>query len=417
MLKVLLLLSLVVSAPYVQAQVLFPTRIDLGNVVVGLVYPQTMTLINTSNETIYPKDILCNGYGYVNFETILPDSVKARDTVQFALIIRPTMMAPIEEKCGILRDNTKPGKNWSVGYSVYGNINAKSQFSVSDQLLEFGDVEVGDTASASFSIVNSGNGAGTVRLLPITSTEYSVSINSDTMLLNGADTLVVTVLFHPTLEGQILDTLLFDMSDQWWSLRKVILNGTGTPPSPGVNPSLTSVSFPSAPINAPTSTDVELSITSGSATITEIFAVAGDVFSVSLPSVVMGSLPYVLQPGAPFTFSIVAEPTVTGVWLDTIIVRTQESDDLRIPVEANAVISHVDEYAASCRPHPNPSHGAVTWCTDAYSAWIVADVRGQTIARVTADEEGRCNISGLDSGTYVVRSQRESVSYLLIVLE
>jgi hypothetical protein len=407
---------LVCSAPYAQAQVLFPERIDMGNVVVGLVYPQTMTLINTSNETIYPKDILCNGYGYVNFETILPDSVKAGDTVQFALIIRPTMMAPIEEKCGILRDYTKPGKNWSVGYSVYGNINAESQFSVSDQLLEFGDVEVGDTASALFAIVNSGNGAGTVRLRQFTSTEYSVSINSDTMLVNGADTLLVTVLFHPTQEQQVLDTLLFEMSDNRWSPRTVVVNGTGIPSKPGVAPSFTSVTFPSAPINSSTSTEIELSVRSGSATVTEIFAINGEVFSVQLPPA-LTSLPIVVQPDSPFTFAIVAEPAMTGMWLDTIIVRTEEFDDLRIPVEANAVISHVDEYAASCLPHPNPSHGAVTWCTDAYSAWIVADVRGQTIARVTADEEGRCNISGLDSGTYVLRSQRESVSYLLIVLE
>lgn len=416
LLRLLLLLS-VLSAPIVHAQVMFPTELEFGSMVVGMVYTKTVTFINVTNETIYPKYDVCSGTGNASIVSSMPESIEAFDTVEFELKMRPTALGPMDETCRITNDTSKPGADWTATYSISGTVDAKSKFGVSSSLLKFGEVEVGDTATMSFSIVNVGDGVGTVRLRPFTSSEFTCSISSDTFEMNSNDTLYVTIQFHPTEEAHILDTLLFNMSDQWWAPRDVVLYGIGIPPKPRVQLSLSSVSFPSAPINSGTSAEIELSVSSGTATVTEIFAVDGDVFSVQLPPVVATTLPVVVQPENPFSFSVVATPTATGVWTDTIIVRTDEFADVRIPVQANAVISSVDEYAASCRPHPNPSNGTVTWCTTAFTSWVVADLRGQSIAAITADGEGRCSLSGLHSGTYIVRSQHEPVSYLLFVME
>jgi hypothetical protein len=414
MLMRLLLLLTVLSAPLVHAQEMYPTEMEFGSMVVGMVYTKTVTFINVTNETIYPKYDVCGGNGNASIVSSMPESIAAFDTVEFELKMRPIALGPMDETCTITNDTSKPGADWTVTYTIRGTVDATSRFGISSPLLDFGEVEVGDTATMSFTIVNVGDGVGTVRLRPFTSSE---SISSDTFEMNSNDTLIVTILFHPTEEAYILDTLLFNMSDQWWAPRDVVLYGVGIPPKPGVEPSVSSVDLTSAPINAATASEIELRVSSGSATVTEIFAIVGDVFSVQLPPVVTGSLPVVVQPDSPFTFAVVATPTMTGMWKDTIVVRTREFKDLRIPVQANAVISSVDEYTASCPPHPNPSQGTVSWCTNALSKWVITDLRGQSVTSVTADEVGRCSVSGLAAGTYIVRSQRDVQSYLLLVVE
>lgn len=412
LLPVLLSLATILSV----SQVLYPTDLYFDSVVVGLVYTKTLTIVNTTTKTIYPTHGTCTGIGEIITEAPLPDSIEAGDTVEFVLKLRPTAVSPLDYGCGIVNNSQMPGKSWAVGYAIRGTIKAGATFSMSSNMLDYGEVGVGDTATKLFFIVNTGSGQGTVGLRSFASDEFTCSLDSGTVVLDPLDTLHMNVLYHPTQEGLQTDALLFDMSDKWWTPRTVVLSGTGTPAKPGVLPSLSSVAFPSAPIEQTTSATVELSVTSGSATVTEIYAQAGDVFSVRFPPVVPASLPYVVQPGSPFVFDVVAKPTATGLWKDTIVVRTREFTDLRIPVEANAVISHVNEYSTPCQPHPNPSNGSATWCAAPLTSWVITDLRGVVQSSLTADADGVCSVTNMANGTYIIRSVQDSTTHLLIVV-
>ena len=118
MIQRLLLILIVLAAPVMNAQVLFPKKLEFGTMAVGTVYAKTLTIINTTAKTIYPMYGSCTGYGEFNVESKLPDSIMAGDTAEFVLKIRPTSISPLDMGCGIINHFDKPGNEWSVGYSM-----------------------------------------------------------------------------------------------------------------------------------------------------------------------------------------------------------------------------------------------------------------------------------------------------------
>ncbi len=183
---------------------------------------------------------------------------------------------------------------------------------VSPASLAFGSVATGSSAGQNVTLSNSSSTAVSVSGLAITGTGFTRSTITLPLVLQPAQSAVVTVTFAPQAAGSVTGSLQISSNASNASV-SVALSGTGTTPAPPpptqgtLTVSPTSLAFGSVLIGSKASQTVTLSNASTAAVIVSKLAATGTGYSQSGPV-----LPLTLAPGQTATVTVTFAPQTAG---------------------------------------------------------------------------------------------------------
>jgi hypothetical protein len=102
------------------------------------------------------------------------------------------------------------------------------EIQVSDSLIDFGSVVVGENSTSGLTIYNTGNGYLIIHDLTTNDSSFTTNYNSADSLIPPRDSLEITITFAPQDTVLYLDTLWIDNNDE---LVYLVLRGVGIPPN------------------------------------------------------------------------------------------------------------------------------------------------------------------------------------------
>ena len=192
---------------------------------------------------------------------------------------------------------------------------------------------VGQTATASLSVNNSGSNSLQISQIQFSSANFSLSGNlTFPLTLAVGQNLTLTLEFAPSATGAASGTATLNSTGNPSSVT-VGLSGTGVVPSPGIQLQSTSVNFGDVKLNN-LATQADIITSSGAAPLTITDAsVTGSGFSVSGIT-----FPITLDPQATATLNITFDPTVLGGLTGQVSLATNTpSGSVSITLDGSAV--------------------------------------------------------------------------------
>jgi len=194
-LGVLIVLALAPSKP-ARAEGLSVPAVTFGNVVVGTVGTQPVTVTNNSRWTVTISTIQTSGapFGYTGVS--LPVTLNSGQSFSFTAEFSPTSTGTFN---GTL---TLKDKFTQASGSLSGTgVNGTGDLSLSPTSLSFGNVTIGDYASLPVSVTNTGTASVTISSDSISGTGYALSDLNLPQTLNAGQSTSFTVTFTPTGTG------------------------------------------------------------------------------------------------------------------------------------------------------------------------------------------------------------------------
>lgn len=228
---------------------------------------------------------------------------------------------------------------------IIGNSTAISSgaigISVSDDT-DFGALNLStDSKTNTYTITNSSTEATLIidDVFSVENTNFTVDWSSDDDTLLIGESIEFDVTFVPTTHGAFYDTIRLISNDEDEGEFTFVVGGVGENTELKVSGSGNEISSGSITTSTIDGTDFgRLSVTSGSSVssflvendngngdlvISSISMVDGTNFSVS------GTTSGTLSPNSSFTFNVTFDPTTTGSLVDTVVLISDDSDELR----------------------------------------------------------------------------------------
>ncbi|MGH9759741.1 MAG: beta strand repeat-containing protein, partial [Blastocatellia bacterium] len=267
-----------------------PTVVNFTNAPVSHTTTQNLVITNTGSTsvTISSATLTQTGTLFALGTLSLPATISPTSTFTIPVSFTPTSTAAASASITI-------ANNCSTLTVPVSGSGTTSSISVIPTSLNFGNVNLGQTATESFTIINFGSGTLNITGLTIASsatTKFTVIANPAPTTVGGLSTLTVNVQFAPTTPGQVTDTLTVASSDVVHPSIAVTLSGTGVSTIP-----------PSVIVNQPSGGQV---VAAGS-TFTVGFAATGG----SLPGTFLVKLS--TDGGATFPFSLGGGVATSGI--------------------------------------------------------------------------------------------------------
>jgi len=228
--------------------------------------------------------------------------------------------------------------NFVISYIIQPNGN---QTAVSNGgTLTFPATTLGNTASASFIIYNSGAGAGVVNNVTISGGAYTVSgLPLLPASLAPGSEVRFTITFKPTARGTAPGTLAVDLGSSKLSINLAgsgiggsltytsTLNGATTTLAAGAT-----LTFPSTNVGASTSADIKVTNTGDANVTVNTVNVVGNGFKLSNAP----PLPATLIPNGSLVFTVVFTPATSGTSTGTLII-----DNVNFPLTSVGIGSQL----------------------------------------------------------------------------
>ncbi|MHB1023877.1 MAG: choice-of-anchor D domain-containing protein [Acidobacteriaceae bacterium] len=229
---------------------------------------------------------------------------------------------------------------------------SSSSLSVSQSAVNFGSVAVGQQATQSLTLSNSGPIAIQLQSASLTGTGFTVGGASMPMTLNAGQKVTLQVGFKPSSTGNMSGQLAIATNSSAGPAQSdVTLSGTGitqTTPTPVSSPILTinptTLSFGTVTAGSTASKTITLSSTGTAAVQVNSVTVTGSEFTVS-----GASFPLTLNPGQQATLQITFKPSVSGSDTGTIMVSSNSSTGAtsQVSLSGNAVAQSVATLSVS----------------------------------------------------------------------
>jgi len=192
---------------------------------------------------------------------------------------------------------------------------------ISTRAVNFGNVAIGQTATATISLSNTGSASIQIDQIQLQGAAFALTgQNNAPVSVAAGNSYSLGVSFSPTSAGTTTGALVLTSSLSSDSQVTVALSGTGESAGPGLTLQSTSVSFGDVILNTPAIQTVELT-SSGTAAVTiSSDSVTGSGFSLSDPS-----FPVTLEPGQTSTLDIQFDPTAVGASTGAVTLTTDTS--------------------------------------------------------------------------------------------
>ena len=304
-----------------------PASLTFGNVLVGNSKNLSETLTNSGGTSVTISAASASGAGFSITGLSLPMTLSANQSTTFNVQFAPTVTGGVSGNLSI----TSNGSNPNLNIALSGNGATPGALSANPASLAFGSVQVGDNASLSETLTNTGGSNVTISQATITGAGFSVVGLTLPATLTPSQTATFTVKFAPTAAGNITGTLAI-ASDAPGSPLNIPLSGTAVAPgSLTANPS--SVAFGNVTLGNNKSVAVVVTNTGGTTVNISNAAATGTGYTLNGPT-----LPVALNAGQSATFNAVFTPTVAGSASGNLTITSDANNPtLTVPLSGTGV--------------------------------------------------------------------------------
>jgi hypothetical protein len=277
-----------------------PASLSFGNVVVGWSKTLTETLTNSGGSSLTISAASVSGTGFTLNGLTLPLTLTAGQSKTFNVQFAPAETGAMTGNVTITSDGANP----SLNIPVSGTGVAPGTLSANPTSLSFGSVQVGNTASLSETLTNTGGSAVTILQANVTGAGFSITGLTLPTTLNSNQSVTFTAKFAPTAPGAVSGNLAI-LSDGSNSTLNIGLSGTGTAQGQlSVSPGTLNFGNVVIGVGLPlpgslTATGASVTVTSGSSNSSE-FVLSGITF------------PKTIAAGQSASFTVTFTPNASG---------------------------------------------------------------------------------------------------------
>jgi hypothetical protein len=252
-----------------------PGSVAFGNVSVGSSSPQTITLKNNGNTSATISAISATGTGFSATGLSIPLTLAANQSTSFTAQFAPTTVGAVAGSVLITSTASNPTTSIALsGTGVQGNLTANPTS------INFGSLLVGDSASVSVTLRNSGTASVAVSQGSATGTGFSITGLAAPQTLTAGQSTSFTAKFSPTTAGNATGSISI-LSNAPGSPLVIALSGSGTASQPQLTINPASVAFGSVSVGSTGSQTVTLTNPGNAAlTVTQVVP-SGTGFSMS----------------------------------------------------------------------------------------------------------------------------------------
>ncbi len=291
--------------------------LSFGSVNVNQSKTLSETITNNGGSTLTVSQVSATGTGYSVSGVTVPFTLAAGATKSFNVVFAPTTAGNPTGTLTVTSDASNP----SLTVSLSGTATTAGTLAATTSPLSFGSVTVNQNKTLSETITNNGGSTVTVSQVSATGTGYSVSGVTVPFTLAAGATKSFNVVFAPTTAGNPAGTLTVTSNASNPSLA-VSLSGTAV--SQGtISANPTSLSFGSVQVGSSSTKSEILSNTGGSAITVSQVTVSGTGYSISGVTV-----PFTINAGQSFTFSVSLTPQAAGTPTGSVSVVSNASNTL-----------------------------------------------------------------------------------------
>ena len=364
-----------------------PTEVAFGDVTVGGSATSEITIANTGNADLSIVSIAVASPVFSVTDTC-GGTVAAGGSCAATVTFAPNAAGAADAVLAVTSDDADEPVV-SVALSGNGVDVPVVDIAVSPATLAFGNVQVGESATADVTITSEGNATLEVSEVAISGTDLSVDASCGS--LNQGESCTATVTFAPTAEGPVTGTLTVSSNDPDEGTVVIDITGAGvTAPEADINLPVTSVDFGELTVGQDSSEDFSIeNVGTADLTISDISVDGGDFTVVSDCGVVAA--------GESCTATVTFAPGAAGDQSATVTVSSDDADEPTVTV---AVSGSATEASVEADIDVNPTSvefGSVLvgTSTDPFDV-TVSNVGGEDLvviqSQITGDGAGAFSI-------------------------
>ena len=292
-----------------------PTAVNFGNINVGRLTSQTVTIANTGTASLNVTQATVSNSQFKVSGLTLPMSMSAGQSGTFMVSVTPAASGSIS---GTLTVQGDASSSPAVVNLSANAVASAPQISLSTTAVNFGSVLMSSSGSSSVTISNAGNSDLTVSSVTISGAAFKFSGITTPKVISAGQSAPVALTFTPSAQGSATGALTISSNDTAHPTTTVALSGTGTT-TPTANLSVSPASFNFGSIVSGLNSTKLFTVTNtGSASLTisqvSISATGYSVNGLTVPSTV--------APGSSVSFSAVFAPTTTGSLSGTVSIAS-----------------------------------------------------------------------------------------------
>ncbi len=304
-----------------------PTSLAFGNVQVGNNSSLPETLTNSGGTSLTISAASASGAGLSLSGLSLPLTLTAGQSTSFTVLFAPTAGGAVSGSLSII----STGSDSSLTVPLSGTGVAQGALAPNPTSLAFGNVQVGNKASLSETLTNSGGTSLTISAATASGAGFSLSGLSLPLTLSAGQSTSFTVLFAPTASGAVSGSLSITSTGSDSSLT-IALSGTGvTQGMLAANPA--SLAFGNVPEGSSSSLSQTLTNSGGTSLTISAATASGTGFSLSGLT-----LPVTLSAGQSTSFTVIFAPTISGAASGNLSITSNGGNpSLSIPLSGTGV--------------------------------------------------------------------------------
>jgi len=284
-----------------------PTSLAFGSVQVGSSASLAETLTNTGGSSLTISAAAISGPGFSLSGLALPLTLTAGQSTLFTVLFSPASSGTANGSVTI----TSTGSNSNLSIPLSGTGVTQGTLTANPPSLAFGNVQVGNSASASETLTNAGGSTVSISQVSLSSASFSVSgLNQFPITLTPNQSVTFTAIFAPTSPGAVSGTLAV-VSNASDSPLNIALSGTGTAAGTlAVSP--TSLNFGNVTVGSSASLNGTLTASGASVTVQPASDSNGEFVLSGI------SLPVTISAGQSATFKVTFTPQSSGATSGTL---------------------------------------------------------------------------------------------------
>ncbi len=304
-----------------------PASLSFGNVVVGSSKTLTETLTNSGGSSLTISAASASGTGFSLSGLALPLTLNAGQSTSFSVQFAPTATGGVSGNIAI----TSNGANPNLNIALSANGVTPGALSANPTSLSFGTVQVGNNASLSETLTNTGGSPVVISQANVTGAGFSVTGLALPATVAPSQSVTFTVKFAPAAAGNISGNLAI-VSDAAGSPLNIGLSGVGVAPG-SLTATPSSVNFGNVTIGNSQTVPVTVANTGGVTVTISAAAATGTGFSFTGPG-----LPATLAAGQSTTFNATFSPSAAGSRSGTLTITSDANNPtLAIPLSGVGV--------------------------------------------------------------------------------
>jgi hypothetical protein len=276
-----------------------PASVSFGKVVVGASGSASVNLSNTGSASVTISQASVTGTGFSMLGSPTGQTIQPGQSFSFTAQFSPTSVGNATGSISVA-SNT-PNSPMTIALTGSGTVPG---LGVSPAAVNFKGVVLGNSATATLNLSNTGSAAVTISQASVTGTGFTISGLAASLTIQPGQNSSFTAQFQPTSTGSASGSISIS-SNSPNSPMTIALTGTGTQPEIGAIPS----SAPFGNVTVGNTNSQTITLTNGGTANLKISqgSVSGNGFKITGLST-----PLTLTPGSNATFNAVFTPTGAG---------------------------------------------------------------------------------------------------------